>query len=137
MVGPQRLHGEARCMAGDAAGTLLLVAGDGAGLSDAANDAVRVPVTVSVWRLPAANTAAALSSGSAVPTLLCSYGKQTGWSWPWASRLAASEPYCGWSASVSPDGRHIAIAQPGAELLVLILQVGALCRSSGCLTDSL
>ena len=110
-------------MAGDAVGKLLLVAGDGAGLSDAANDAVRAPVTVSVWRLPAAEAAAAESPGSAVPTLLCSYGKHNGWSWPWAGRLAASEPYCGWSVSVSSDGRHVAVAQPGTELLVLILQV--------------
>ncbi len=125
MVGAQRMHGVARCMAGDAAGTLLLVAGDGDGLRHAADDAGRAPVTVSVWRLPAAETTAAESAGSAVPTLLCSYGKQKGWSWPWASRLAASEPYCGWTVSVSPDGRHIAVAQPGAELLVLSLQVGA------------
>ena len=108
---------------GDAAGTMLVVAGDGVGLGDAA-DAGRTLVTVSVWRLPAADIAAAQSPGSAVPTLLCSYGKHDGWSWPWAGRLAAPEPYCGWNVSVSADGRHIAIAQPGTELLVLSRQVG-------------
>ncbi len=131
MVGAQRLHSVARCMAGNATGTLLLVAGNGAGHSDAANDAVGAPVTVSVWRLPAAEPAAAESPGCAVPTLLCSYGKHNGWSWPWAGRLATSEPYCGWTVSVSPAGRHVAVAQPGDELLVLSLQVRILCRSSG------
>ena len=104
---------------GDAAGTLLLVAGDGASLDDAA-EAIRTPVTISVWRLPAAGVDATPPAG---PTLLCSYGQPGGWSWPWAGRLAAPEPYCGWAVSVSPDGRHVAVAQSGAQLLLLSLQV--------------
>ena len=117
----------------NAASTLLLVAGDGASLSDAASDAGGAPATtVSIWRLPAPDSAAAQSTSGAVPTLLCSYGKCDSWAWPWAGRLAASEPYCGWTLSVSPDGQHIAVAQPGAELLLLDLQVGALRMGLGC-----
>lgn len=112
-------------MEGDAAGPLLVIAGDGAGLGDAA-DAARAPVTVSVWRLPASEAGPAQSVGGTGLTLLCSHGRLGGWSWPWSGRLAACEPFCGWTVSVSPNGRRIAVAQPGAELLIFGLQVRAL-----------
>ena len=116
---------------GDAAGSLLVVAGDGAGLSDAA-EASQAPITVTVWRLPTDEAGAAQAAGGAGVTLLCSHGRPGGWSWPWVGRLPAAERYCGWTASISPDGRRIAVAQPGAELLAFSLQVGTFHRGSGC-----
>ena len=125
----QKQHGQARCMIGDATGTLMVVAGDGAGLADAI-DAGRAPVTISVWRLPV--TAALDPTASpAGPSLLCSLGRPGGRSWLRGGGLAAaSEPYSGWTLSVSPAGGRIAVAQPGAELLVFNLQV----RTCGCYT---
>ena len=107
-------------MAGDATGTLLMVAGDGAGLSDADG---RAPVTLSVWRLPEAGAAADPTVSPAGPSLLCSRGRAGGRSWLFGSSLTASEPYCGWNLSVSPAKGRVAVAQPGGELLLFRIQV--------------
>jgi hypothetical protein len=121
LVPVQKQHGQARCMAGDATGKLLVVAGDGAGLSDA-TDAGRARITVSVWRLPAAAVLDA-SSSAASPSLLCSFGRAGGRSWLLGGSLTATEPYCGWTLSVSPASRRVAVAQPGGELLLFHVQV--------------
>ena len=108
-------------MAADSRRSLLFVAGDGATQEDGSGPIPAAP-TVSAWALP---DSASLNpaGGTAWPTLMASVGRPPRGRWLLSGLAASAERYSGCSLVVSPDGRRLAVAQPGAPLSVLRCQV--------------
>ena len=121
----QGRHGAARCMHCDRERSVLVVAGDGASIHDAAGVAVPPP-TVSVWSLPGCSLKSS-AEANAWPSLLGSLGRPRRRNWLLRNLGAPAERYCGWSIAVSPDGRCLAVNQPGAPLCIIRCHVRSLC----------
>lgn len=120
----QGRHGVARCMYCDRERSVLVVAGDGASIYDAAGVAVQPP-TVSVWSLPGPSLKSS-TEGNAWPSLLGSLGRPPRRNWLLGSLAVPAERYSGWSIAVSPDGRCLAVNQPGAPLCIIRCHVRSL-----------
>ena len=108
-------------MASDSRRSLLFVAGDGASIDDAAGATAGAP-TVSAWSLPDSASVPS-ASGAAWPRFLASVGRAPRGGWLLGGLASPAERYSGWSVAASPDGRRLAVAQPGAPLSLLRCQV--------------